>query len=230
VIRWEGSPDGYVVGFTTRAGGVSEGPFESLNLSTRGGDDPARVAENRRRACEALGLDATRLASNRQRHSPAVLRAVAGAVGRDGDALWTDEPGVPLLAMSADCIPIAIARTGGRRALAVVHAGWRGLAAGVVERAVAALGRGKTAAVIGPAIGPCCYEVGPEVSERFDADLTRGGVLDLWDAGERALLRAGVERVDRLDLCTCCNEELFFSHRRQGEERGVQGVIGALAE
>ena len=61
-------------------------------------------------------------------------------------------------------------------------------------------------------------------------DLTRDGVLDLWDAGERALLRAGVERVDRIDLCTCCNEELFFSHRRQGEERGVQGVIGALAE
>jgi YfiH family protein len=155
---------------------------------------------------------------------------VAGAVGRDGDALWTDEPGVPLLAMSADCLPIAIARTDARRVLAVVHAGWRGLAAGVVERAVAALGRGRTAAVIGPAIGPCCYEVGPEVSERFDAELTRDGALDLWSAGERALLRAGVERVDRLDLCTCCTEELFFSHRRQGPTRGVQGVIGALAD
>jgi YfiH family protein len=230
MIRWEGAPEGYAVGFTTRAGGVSEGPFASLNLSTRGGDDPARVAENRRRACEALGLDAGRLASNRQRHSPSVLRAEAGVVGRDGDALWTDEPGVPLLAMSADCLPIAIARTRGRRALAVVHAGWRGLAAGVVEKAVAALGGGPADAVIGPAIGPCCYEVGPEVAERFDADLTSDGVLDLWSAAERALLRAGVERVDRLDLCTCCDEERFFSHRRQGPTRGVQGVIGALTD
>jgi copper oxidase (laccase) domain-containing protein len=99
-----------------------------------------------------------------------------------------------------------------------------------VERAVAALGGGAAAAaVIGPAIGPCCYEVGPEVAARFDPDLTRDGILDLWSAGERALRRAGVDSVDRVDLCTRCRGDLFFSHRRQGRIRGVQGVIGALA-
>jgi hypothetical protein len=94
---------------------------------------------------------------------------------------------------------------------------------------VAALGQHETAAVIGPSIGPCCYDVGPEVSSRFDPDLAAGGILDLWAAAERALRRAGVARVDRLDLCTRCNADRFFSHRRDGALRGVQGVIGALA-
>ena len=228
MIRWD-APPGYVVAFTTREGGVSEGPYASLNLGLRTGDDTARVAENRRRACSELGADPARLAFNRQRHSSSILRAEPDAPGRDGDGLWTDEPGVPLLALTADCLPVAIASTNGRRALAVVHAGWRGLAAGVVESAVEALGSGPAAAVIGPAIGPCCYEVGPEVAARFDPDLIRDGILDLWSAGERALRRAGVDHVDRFDLCTRCRDDLFFSHRRQGRVRGVQGVIGALA-
>jgi copper oxidase (laccase) domain-containing protein len=111
----------------------------------------------------------------------------------------------------------------------VVHAGWRGLAAGVAEAAAASLGASKSAAIVGPAIGPCCYEVGEEVSSRFESDLTRGGLLDLWTASERALRRAGVAVVERLDLCTRCHPELFFSHRRSGSPHGVQGVIGALA-
>jgi purine-nucleoside/S-methyl-5'-thioadenosine phosphorylase / adenosine deaminase len=228
VIRWD-APPGYVVAFTTRDGGVSEGPYASLNLGLRTGDEVARVAENRRRACSELGLDATRLAFNRQRHSRAILRADSHATGRDGDGLWTDERELPVLALTADCLPIAIAATNGRRALAVVHAGWRGLADGVVEGAVEALGGRPAMAVIGPAIGPCCYEVGPEVAARFDPDLTRDGNLDLWSAGERSLRRAGVDRVDRVDLCTRCRDDLFFSHRRQGRVRGAQGVIGALA-
>jgi YfiH family protein len=229
VIRWYDAPSAYVVGFTTRAGGVSEGAYSSLNLGARVGDEADRVAENRRRACEQLGLDAARLAVNRQRHSPQVRRAGAGASGRSGDGLWTDEPWLPMLALTADCLPIAIATTGRRPALAVVHAGWRGLAAGVVTSAVAALRGAPAVAAIGPAVGPCCYEVGAEVSARFDADLTSDGTLDLWSAGERALRRAGVARVDRFDLCTRCHESLFFSHRREGPRRGVQGVIGALA-
>ena len=226
MIRWD-APGPYTVAFTTRAGGVSEGPYSSLNLGTKG-DDPARVAENRRRACELLGLDPSRLAVNLQRHSPTVHRAEPGARGEPGDALWTDEPGLPMRALAADCLPIAIAAANGRPALAVVHAGWRGLAEGVVEAAVAAVGGG-SAAVVGPAVGPCCYEVGPEVAALFDDDLTRDGNLDLWSAAERALAGAGVERVDRVDLCTCCNEELFFSHRRDGPHRGFQAVIGAVA-
>ena len=229
MIRWE-LPGPYVVAFTTRVGGVSDGPYASLNLGTKE-DDPARVAENRRLACEALGLDHARLAVNRQRHSPTVHRAEPGVRDQPGDGLWTDEPGLPMLALSADCLPIAIGSANGRPGLAAVHAGWRGLAEGVVDAAVAALGGGPRplAAVVGPAVGPCCYEVGPEVSALFDADLTQARFLDLWSAGERALRRAGVERVERLDVCTRCNPELFFSHRRDGPTRGLQGLIAAIA-
>jgi copper oxidase (laccase) domain-containing protein len=135
---------------------------------------------------------------------------------------------VPLLAMSADCLPIVITRSESPRAIAVLHAGWRGLSEGVITAGVQALGNGPFAAVIGPAIGPCCYEVGPEVSELFDDDMTVDGKLDLWTAAERALRAAGVERVERVDLCTRDYPELFFSHRRDGRARGVQGVIGAV--
>ncbi len=220
---------GYLVAFTTRVGGVSEAPYDSLNLSRGTGDDAARVAENRRLACAAIGVPYDRLAFNRQVHSPTVHRAEPGARGAPGDGLWTDEPLVPMLAMSADCLPIAVAATSGSRRLVVLHAGWRGLAEGVVEAGVTALGDGPKAAMIGPAIGPCCYEVGPEVSSRYDPDLTRDGRLDLWTAAERALRRAGVEQVERADLCTRDHPQLFFSHRRDGLARGVQGVIGAVA-
>jgi copper oxidase (laccase) domain-containing protein len=134
--------------------------------------------------------------------------------------------------MSADCLPIAIVRTSGARAIAVLHAGWRGLSEGVVSEGIGALCADSAhtlAAAIGPAIGPCCYEVGPEVSGLFDEDLTVNGKLDLWGAAERALRAAGVRRVDRFDICTRDHPELFFSHRRDGLARGVQGVIGAVA-
>ena len=149
--------------------------------------------------------------------------------GEPGDGIWTDEPRLPLLAMSADCLPIAIVRRDPPRALAVLHAGWRGLSDGVVAAGVAALGDGAKTAMVGPAIGPCCYEVGEEVASLFDADLTVGRKLDLWSAAERALRAAGVEQVERTDLCTRCHPELFFSHRRSGRARGVQGVLGAVA-
>jgi YfiH family protein len=228
VIRWD--EPGYVVAFTTRAGGVSEPPYDSLNLTIGTGDDRARVEENRRIACETVGVPSDSLVFNRQVHSPTVHRAHAGTRGEPGDGLWTDEPGMSMLAMSADFVPIAIARTDGRPALAVLHAGWRGLAEGIVASGVAALGaESGLAAIVGPSIGPCCYEVGPEVSSLYDADLTRGRKLDLWTASERALRAAGVARVQRVDLCTRCHPELFFSHRRDGRARGVQGVLGAVA-
>jgi YfiH family protein len=231
MIRWD--EPGYVVGFTTRAGGVSEGPYASLNLARSSGDDVTRVDENRRRACAALGADSDALAMNRQVHSALVHRAHAGARGEPGDGLWSDQPGLPLLALTADCLPIAVGAAGAPRRLAVLHAGWRGLAEGVIAAAVSALADGSAgrplAAVVGPGIGPCCYEVGPEVASRFEPGLTRGGRLDLWSAAERLLRAAGVARVDRLDLCTACNPELFFSHRRDGKPRGAQGVIGYVA-
>ena len=227
MIFWD--EPGYVVAFTTRVGGVSDGVYASLNLTRGTGDDPEKVEENRRLACESLGLAHERLAFNRQVHSPTVHRAGPGTRGEPGDGLWTDEPHVPLLAMSADCLPIVITRSEGPRAIAVLHAGWRGLSEGVISAGVQALGDGPLTAMIGPAIGPCCYEVGPEVSELFDDDLTANGKLDLWAAADRALRAAGVERVERVDLCTRDHPELFFSHRRDGRARGVQGVIGAIA-
>ena len=227
MIFWD--EPGYVVAFTTRIGGVSDGVYASLNLTRGTGDDAEKVEENRRLACESLGLPHEQLAFNRQVHSPTVHRAEPGKRGEPGDGLWTDEPRVPLLAMSADCLPIAITRSESPRAIAVIHAGWRGLSEGVVAAGVEALGNGPFAAVIGPAIGPCCYEVGPEVSGLFDEDLTVDRKLDLWAAAERALRAAGVERVERVDLCTRDYPQLFFSHRRDGLARGVQGVIGAVA-
>ena len=162
VIRWD-APGPYVVAFTTRVGGVSEGPFDSLNLGGRR-DDPARVAENRRRACDALGLDASRLAVNRQRHTPTVHRARRRVdADEPGDGLWTRRARSCRCSRSRPtaCRSRSRAADGGAPALAVLHAGWRGLAEGVVEAGVRALGGGPRRAVVGPAVGPCCYEVGP---------------------------------------------------------------------
>jgi polyphenol oxidase len=119
-MRWE--EPGYVVSFTTRRGGVSEGAYESLNLTAGTGDDRRRVEENRRRACARAGVDAERLSFNRQVHTAEVHEAGAQRGGGPGDGLWTDVPGVAMLAMTADCLPIAVARTGGTRSLAVLRA------------------------------------------------------------------------------------------------------------
>ena len=216
--------------FTTRLGGVSQGPYASLNLGRKSGDDVERVDTNRRIACKSIGAGAERLALNYQVHSDRVLQAIPGMRGAHADGLWTDEPGLPVLALSADCLPIALARTGGeQRAVAVLHVGWRGLLAGIVEAGARALGERALAAAIGPGIGPCCYEVGEEVAApfrgRFGDDVVHESRLDLWTSAERALRAAGVERVDRFDRCTACEPETFFSHRRDAGRTGRQGVI-----
>ena len=226
MIRWEA--DGYRVAFTTRVGGVSEGPFASLNLGRKSGDVPERADENRHIACDAIGADVEKLALNFQVHSACVLRAAPGMRGEHADGLWTDEPGLPILAMSADCLPIVLARVG-KPGVAVLHAGWRGLLAGIVAAGADALGGEKLVAEVGPAIGPCCYEVGEEVAEpfraRFGHDVMQEGRLDLWTSAERALRAAGVEPVHRFDRCTFCEQETFFSHRRDAGITGRQGVI-----
>ncbi len=232
MIPWR--PEGYAVVFTTRRGGVSEGPFASLNLGRKSGDDVGCVDENRRIASDSIGADPAKLALNHQVHSSLVLRAGPAQRGGDADGLWTDEPGLPLLALAADCLPIALVRSGGGRpAVAVLHAGWRGLLAGIVEAGARALGGGALAAAIGPGIGPCCYEVGEEVAapfrRRFGDDVVRESRLDLPTSAERALRVAGVERVDRFDRCTACEAEAFFSHRRDAGRTGRQGVIAYVA-
>jgi polyphenol oxidase len=230
VIRWK-APEPYSVVFTTRVGGVSEGPYESLNLGRRTGDDVHRVDENRRIVCTGIGADPERLALNFQLHGTVVNRAVAGRRGTPGDALWTDEPRLPVMAVTADCVPVALVRTDGKPAAAVVHAGRIGILAGVLGVAARTLG-GTIAAALGPAAGPCCYDVGEEVvrpyRERFGPGVARDGKLDLWGAAEQALREAGVGHVHRIGLCTICNPDLFFSHRRTGEPRGVQGVVALV--
>jgi YfiH family protein len=200
-----------------------------LNLGLLTHDAPENARENRRRLCDALGADVERLAMNRQVHAATVNRAIAGERDREGDGLWTDEPGVPMLKLTADCLPVAIAGRNGSPRLALLHAGRLGLLEGILEAGVDALGGRDLAAVIGPGIGPCCYEVGDDIREtyraRFDADVIRGRNLDLWTAAERVLRAAGVDDVERTDVCTSCNEE-FFSHRRDGGVTGRQGVIG----
>jgi polyphenol oxidase len=227
IFRWE-APGPYRVAFSTREGGVSGGAYASLNLGLLTKDEPVNVEENRRRLCTEVDADPERLSLNRQVHGTTVRRASAGDRHERADGLWTDEPGVPMLAMTADCLPVAIARTNGDEpALAIVHVGWRGLADGVIASGVQALG-GRVAAAIGPAIGPCCYEVGPEVAALFDDDVVAGRKLDLWSAAERALRAAGVKDVERTDVCTSCHPELFFSHRRDDGVTGRQGVIGVV--
>jgi YfiH family protein len=240
LIHWEGAPGPYRVAFSTRLGGVSQGAFRSLNLGVRTDDDAVAVVENRTRLCAAVGADPDGATMAWQRHGATVTRAeprgivTPGTVYDHCDGLWSDEPGRGMLLLTADCLPIAIARSDDRPpALAILHAGWRGLLAGVVSSGVRALGGRGLVAAVGPGIGPCCYEVGEEVaspfSEAFGDDVVRSGRLDLMTAAERALRAAGVERVDRLDPCTSCDADRFFSHRRDRGRTGRQGVIAYVA-
>jgi len=220
------------VAFTTRRGGVSEGPFRSLNLGILTDDDPARVNENRGRAVRASGLAPDQVAMVRQVHGTDVLEWTGppergvdpGRALPEADGHTTTTRGLGLLVLAADCLPVALAAPG---RVAMVHGGWRGLAGGILERAVAAFDTPPVAAV-GPGIGPCCYEVGDEVRAAF-ADLdgvASGRMLDLKAVVRRRLEAAGVTEVHDVRLCTSCREDLFFSHRR---DRGTTGRQGGLA-
>jgi hypothetical protein len=146
------------------------------------------------------------------------------------DGLATSLPGRPLMLLTADCIPVAITHAGGGR-LAVLHAGWRGLEAGIVEAGTAAVG-GELVAAVGPGAGPCCYEVGEDVAERletrFGAGVVRDGRADLWLCARRALEAAGARAVAVAEECTICNAGRYFSHRRDRGVTGRQGVVGVL--
>ena len=237
MIHWD-TAGPYVVGFTDRTGGVSGGAYESLNLGALTEDEPENVAENRRRACASVGADAETATMAWQHHSAEVTRAEPRGIVTPGtmfercDGLWSDQPGQGMMLLTADCLPVAIARANGAKpALAILHVGWRGLLAGIVAAGARALGAGRLAAAIGPGIGPCCYEVGGGVAQAFRArydHVVRDGRLDLWSAAEQALRDAGCEEVERTDLCTYCHPELFFSHRRDRGRTGRQGVVAYI--
>jgi YfiH family protein len=249
-VRWlEASLSGATAAFSTRIGGASGPPFDSLNLGVFTEDERDTVVENRDRLAAALGFEPKRIAIGRQVHgaelathgspqSPSPF-AEPGSVIPEVDGHVTAEGSLPLLVFAADCLPIALSGPGG---VAMLHCGWRGLAAGIAARGVEAIGA--TDAAIGPGIGPCCYEVGNEVLDAFtgfEPPLTgrkpwhmsgnrpvgtvSGYTFDLPEVARRLLQEAGVERVELSGLCTSCEAELFFSHRRDAGRTGRQAGL-----
>jgi YfiH family protein len=216
------------VSFSTRQGGVSEGPYESLNLGILTDDERSRVIENRELLLADLGLST--VAMGRQVHGTAIKewdgpRAEGELDEVDGHA--TEVPGFGLLVLVADCLPVALIGDG---RVAMLHCGWRGLAGGILEQALESF-VAPPAAAIGPGIGQCCYEVGDEVLEVFGAypGVADGRMLSLRAVVRQKLEAAGVTRIEDVDLCTSCRADLFFSHRRDSGVTGRQAGIAWLS-
>lgn len=228
------------VRFTTRAGGRSGGRYASLNLGRWTQDDYGAVEANYVSLADGLGLERDRIAQAHQVHGNEVQRRDEEPVGGEEllacDGQATHVPGVGCLVLTADCLPVALLCEG---AVAMIHAGWRGLAGeptsgsggGVLDEGLRALrelgGRGPVTALVGPGAGPGCYEVGDELRERFG---TTGPTLDLKAIASERLRAGGVKQVHDVGLCTICTPpELFFSHRRDGPVTGRQGGIAWLS-
>jgi YfiH family protein len=230
--------------FLTRLGGASAPPYDSLNLGHTVGDDLKAVEENHRRALAALALSQQQVVSPHQVHGTHVQRvdqAHAGTVEPDTDGLLTVAPGVALLLRFADCIPILLFDSR-RRAVGMVHSGWRGAVGNITQAAVEAFAQrvGSPAldlwAGIGPAIGPCCYEIGLDTAEPI-SHICPDGVQVLHERENRLFLdlpglvraqleAAGVSHVEMSGMCTACHTDEWFSHRA---ENGRTGRFGALA-
>ena len=240
-------------GFSTRLGGVSPAPMDSLNLGANRGDAPANVRENFSRFCAAVGTDVNALVKNHQVHGD-VIRPVTRADvlpspetpgSFEADGLITNEPGVCLTIFSGDCIPILLCDPVGR-CIAAAHAGWRGTALGAAARAAEAMVRdygcnpNHILAAIGPGIGPCCFETHADVpdglraglgadAEPFIRPLPREGKfsVDLKRANARWLERAGLlpDHIAICPACTACDLDTFWSHRVQGNLRGSMAAM-----
>jgi polyphenol oxidase len=218
--------------FTTRRGGVSDGPYTSLNLGLMTEDRPDAVRANRARVVEQMGAP---LSIIRQVHGTTIHRVDTlhsdPAQAPEADGQVSLLPGVAQMVLTADCLPVAL---GGERAVAILHCGWRGLASGIIDAGARALrelgGDGDLHAAIGPGAGGCCYEVGEEVQAEFShyGDAARQGRnLNLKAVARSQLEQAGVSAVHDVDLCTiCADPTLFFSHRR---EHGVTGRQAGIA-
>ncbi len=245
---------GLAHGVSTRAGGVSEPPYHSLNLGLHVGDDPGRVLANRRRAARALGFGPEDLVLAAQVHGAQVARVAEAERGRgaqdqasalpDADALITDRPGLLLGILVADCLPILLVEPASG-ALGLAHAGWRGTVADIAGRTVAAMVQAygvrpeRLLAVVGPGIGRARFTVGPEVLVAFDqafgaeaaalVDRTEAGRgrVDLAEANRLQLRRAGLapERIHLETACSASDLARFFSHRAEG---GCTGRFGAF--
>jgi hypothetical protein len=211
---------------------VSEAPYEQLNVGIMTGDDPGHVGENRHRLAESLDRNPVGVVMGRQVHGTALKQHDAPQEPRvyadvvkspdEVDAHATSSPDLTPLVMVADCLPVALVGPGG---VAMAHCGWRGLAGGIVAEAAGAIDA--KAAAVGPGIGPCCYEVGEEVLAHFKEldGVANGRMLDLTAVATTLLGRAGVGAIESSGLCTSCNPELFYSHRRDGKTTGRQAGL-----
>jgi len=238
---------GFLAAFSERTGGLSDGSFAALNVSFSVGDDPGAVRRNRELLTEGLGVPAFAVAG--LVHGDRVTRVGRGRAGAGFadpaeaiagvDGLVTARIGVPIAVTVADCVPLVIA-SAEEGSVVVAHVGWRGLVAGLVERA-AATARGTASsltAVIGPAIGPCHYEVGEDVAVAVGGASLAGAItsrragslyLDLPGTIAAMLRAGGVRRIEMAELCTACHPRRFFSHRRDAGSTGRQlGVAARL--
>ncbi len=233
---------------STRHGGTSPAPFDTLNLSRTVGDDPDVVAANIRRWHAALGIDSTHVVSASQAQAGDVVvvtSAQRGQIVRAVDALATNERGLPLMLRYADCVPILFFDPV-HRAIAVAHAGWRGTVIKIVTNTVRAMEDAFASrpadlvACIGPSIGPCCYCVGTDVVDQARAAFdpadgllhARDGKVyfDLWEANARQLREMGVERIEVARMCTAEHTDDLYSARAEGHRTGRFGALIALAD
>ena len=205
-------PEGARIWFFTRHGGVSKEPYDSLNVSSKVGDDPAAVEKNRSLIREAM--DGRPSAWSRQVHADGVVRVSAAGFAGEADSLVSEETGFSLVVAVADCVPVALV---GGREVGMVHSGWRGTLSGVAGKTARQMG--PVRAYIGPCIRGCCYEVSGELAVEFAREYGPGVIsgrhLSLPAAIRVDLERAGVEEIHDLGLCTCCRPDLFYSHRKQ---------------
>ncbi len=236
--------DEVVHGVFTRLGGVSCPPFASLNVDDSVGDVLEAVAANRDRICRVLGIARGAIVTAHQVHGDHV--ATVGPEDRGQtmamtDALLTNVPGVALMLRFADCVPLALYDPY-RHVVALAHAGWKGTVGGIARRTVWAMGEvygsrpADIVAGIGPAIGPCCYQIGENVAQRVRGAFALGSLplqqrvdgslfFDLWEANRRQLATLGIKQIESATLCTACHNDEFFSHRADGGRTGRFGVV-----
>ena len=251
-LVWLTSPmlEGVAHGFSTRQGGVSAPPWDTLNLGPSRGDDPSAVAENYRRFCGAVGIEPARMVMSHQVHETTVRLCTSVDCGKGldrerdytADALVTNEPDLPLVVFSADC-GLILLHDPVRRAIGAVHAGWRGCAAGIVEKTVQTMtetfGSDPThiRAALGPCIGKCCFETDWDVPQAMLDALGPKALTAIRQKGEKYyvdnkfcnalwLQRAGIGGLDISPDCTRCQPQRYWSHRATNGLRGsLAGII-----
>ena len=220
--------------FSTRRGGISQSPFDTLNLGDRTGDCEKNVKENRDRFFQSIGVKPEKLAIPVQIHGNNIVPVEAPGVYPETDGLITDVPEICLVVQVADCLPVYLYDPI-HRAIGLVHTGWRGTYQKIVTLAIQNMGSNfgtrpeDILVFFGPSIGPCCYEVGIDVSQHFPGNEMQGKRLDLWKANRNLLIESGipVDNITVSGLCTACYSDWFFSHRRSGGKTGrMMGIIG----